>query len=67
VSEGFKTGQALRPVKYADGLVPWLRKKQYYRARFIGLRCYRMEINVEETGVMISKELLLVQLQIDQK
>jgi hypothetical protein len=29
-------------------------------------KCYRMEINVEETTVMASKELLLVQLTIDQ-
>jgi hypothetical protein len=31
------------------------------------VRCYRMEINVEEANVMISMEVLPVQLNIDQK
>jgi len=28
----FKVVQAICTVKYTDGLVPWLRRKQYYRA-----------------------------------
>jgi hypothetical protein len=31
------------------------------------VRCYRMEINVEEANVMISMELLPIQLTIDKK
>jgi hypothetical protein len=47
--------------------VPRLRKNGTAGHDSLSLRCYRMEINVEETNVMISKELLPVQLKTDQK
>jgi hypothetical protein len=63
----FKIRQAICTVKQADGLVLWLTKNCATGHDLLVLRCYRIEMNVEETGVMIAKELLTVHLKRGQK
>ena len=65
-------GQIIHTVKYADDLVLLAKKEKVLQDMIEKLieigRCYGMEMNVEETKVMIiSRQPLLVKIMIDQK
>ena len=66
-----KFKQTICTVKYTDDLMLLARKKVVLRGMIDRLtevvRCYRMEINVEEANIMSSMDLLPVRLTRDQK